>query len=142
MATKRELLASVPLFSACSSKELAHIARLADRISARADEVLAEEGSVGREFFVIERGQAAVSIGGKKVATLGPGEFFGEMALLDEQARVATVTAAGPMVLYVIKETEFTRFLEESPALIRRILTGVAERLRIVEKAPTYAWKH
>lgn len=142
MATKKELLASVPLFSACSSKELTHISRIAERASARPGEVLAEEGSVSRQFFVIERGEAAVTIGGKKIATLGPGDFFGEMALLDEQPRVATVTANAPMVVYVIQENDFARFLETSPALIRRILRRFAERLRTAEKSPTYAWKH
>lgn len=142
MATTTQLLGSIPLFSACSRPQLRQLARLADRVVVEEGDELATEGTVGRHFFVIDRGKATVTIGRKKVATLGPGQFFGEMSLLDQQPRLATVTAATPMVLYIIQDKDFAAFLDESPVVLRQILKGVAERVREVEKSPTYAWKN
>lgn len=135
---KMELLKNVSLFSACTTKELAKIASLVDEVEATPREVLAKEGTPGREFFVISRGTAKVSIRGKKIATLGPGTFFGEMALVDQGPRSATVVADGPMVLYVLDSRHFSSLLEQVPAIARKILKGIAQRLREAEKAPTY----
>ena len=138
--TKIQLLAEVPLFSNCTKRELSRIASLADRVTVEAGRVLTEEGAPGREFFVVEEGTARVTVRGRKRATLGPGDFFGEMALLDQGPRSATVASEGPMSLYVIGQREFIRLLDEVPFVARRILTGMAKRLRTLENAPATAW--
>src|ERR1700730_17464640 len=89
-------LAQVPLFSACSKKDLQHIARRAEHVDVPAGKVLVREGAAGAEFFIILHGTAEVSMRGRKVATLGPGAFFGDLALLDKAPRNATVTALTP----------------------------------------------
>lgn len=135
---KKDLMASIPLFRGCSTRELARISRLATRVDAPPGEILAQEGTPGDLFYVIERGEADVTIGGAQVAQLKEGGFFGEMALLDDLPRTATVTATTPLVLYAIKAADFGRFLDESPSVLRSILRTVSERLRSAEKAPAY----
>jgi CRP-like cAMP-binding protein len=140
--SKVKLLSEIPLFSACTGKELREIARVADRVSALDGEVLAKAGTAGREFFVIAEGKATVSIDGGEIAVLGPGEFFGEMALLDQGPRSANVTASGPMTLYVIGSKEFSELIDRVPFIARRILRGLSQRLRSAEDAPKYAWNN
>lgn len=135
--SKVELLAAVPLFSACSDRELKRIAALATPLEAPEGDVLTTEGSPGSEFFVIAEGTARVTLRGEELATLGPGDFFGEMALLDQEPRAATVTATGPMTVYVIGASEFGSLLEEAPSVSRKLLRGLAHRPRRAEKAPT-----
>ncbi len=89
-------LAQVPLFSALSRKELALVAKRAEDVKVDAGRILVSEGSTGSEFFVIIDGEAAVSRKGRKLATLSPGDAFGELALLDKAPRNATVTAISP----------------------------------------------
>jgi CRP-like cAMP-binding protein len=138
--SKARLLSEISLFSACTSKELREVAHLATRVDALEGEVLAREGTAGREFFVVAEGKAKVTIEGNEVAILGPGDFFGEMALLDQGPRSASVVAATQMTLYVIGAAEFGELIERIPFLARRILRGLSERLRAAEDAPTYAW--
>jgi len=135
---KIDILAQVMLFSGCNRKELASIASLATEVDVPAGKVLAREGSAGREFYVILDGKASVTIGGRQVATLGPGDFFGEMALLDQGPRVATVTADTPMEVAVLDPREFSTLVEEHPGVARKILRGLAQRLRESERAPTH----
>ena len=135
---KIEALAEVLLFSGCNKKELASIASLATEVDVPSGKILAKEGSAGREFYVILDGKASVSIGGRDVATLGPGDFFGEMALLDQGPRVATVTAVTPMEVAVLDPREFSTLVEEHPGVARKILRGLAQRLRASERAPTH----
>ncbi|MDQ3964435.1 MAG: cyclic nucleotide-binding domain-containing protein [Actinomycetota bacterium] len=137
--SKRDLLAEVPLFQGSSNKELAQISAIANRVVAEPGEILVGEGEAGDLFFVIERGEAEVTIGGQRVAQLSAGGFFGEVALLDALPRTATVTARTQMTLYTVKGTDFSRFLDNSPSVTRKILTTVSERLRSVEHAPSYA---
>ena len=141
MRTKRkksDVLADVVLFSGCNAKELAHIAALATELDVPEGKVLAREGSPGREFYVILEGKAGVEIGGKAVATLGPGDFFGEMALLDQGPRVATVKAETAMDVVVLDPREFVSLIEEHPAVARKVLKVMAGRLRSAEQAPTH----
>ena len=104
---KSDVLANVALFTGCDNKELAQVAALATEVEIPEGKVLAREGSPGREFYVILEGKAQVSIDGSEVATLGPGDFCGEMALLDLGPRVATVTASTPMEVAVLDPREF-----------------------------------
>jgi len=135
---KVELLAQVPLFSACTDKDLKAIASLMDRVEMKEGTVLATEGEPGREMFVIGDGKASVSIKGKEIATLGPGDFFGEMALLDQGPRSATVTVEDDSVLYVVDPRGFSSLIEQNPTVTRKILRVLAQRLRTAEKGASY----
>ena len=132
------MLSKVSLFSGCNRKELMKIASLATEIGVPDGKVLAKEGEPGREFYVILDGKASVSIEGREVTTLGPGDFFGEMALLDQGPRVATVTAESPMEVAVLDPREFSTLIEKHPAVAHKILKVMAQRLRDSERAPTH----
>jgi len=130
-----ELLRDVALFSACSKRELGHIASLVEEIEVPEGKVLMREGELGRELFVIVDGTANVAVGKKKrVARLGPGWTFGEVSLLDRGPRSATVTAHTDMHLLVLTARAFSTILEESPSFSRKILKAMARRLRAAEK--------
>jgi len=137
--TKLEHLAQVRLFSACSKKELSAIGRVSDEVAVPAGREIVTAGTPGREFFLILSGHADVKRGGRKVATLGPGRYFGEMALLDRGTRTATVTAQSPMTLLVLGQREFSGLLDEIPALAHKLLSSMAVRLR---EADERAWSH
>lgn len=123
-------LRSVPLFSACSTKDLQRIAKVVDEIEVEAGRVLTTEGSIAHEAFVIVSGEATVLIKDTEVATLGPGQQFGELSLLDGGTRTATVVAAAPMELLVMTHQAFMSLLDDVPGLARRILASMAARLR------------
>ncbi len=138
MSVKRDdrlkLLHNVWLFSACSRAELSRISSISTPLNAKAGQVLATEGQPGREFFVIVEGTAEVFVGGNKVGDLGPGSFFGEMALLDGGPRTATVTAATPMSLLILSRGEFDDLIDAGmPSVARKMLTAVGERLRSMD---------
>ena len=123
-------LANVSLFRACSRAELDAIVSVTTLIDVPAGRVLCTEGVGGDEFFVIVEGEAAVSVNHVQVATLGPGDFFGEMALLDGGPRVATVTATSDSRMLVLTRPEFNGLLERAPTVCHRILVGLGHRLR------------
>ncbi len=106
---KIELLKTVPLFAGCSKTELRELARIADEIDLREGTVLTREGRPGREFFVLIDGTARVSKKGKKIADLGAGDWFGEIALLTDSPRTATVTATSPVDVLVITDRASVR---------------------------------
>jgi CRP/FNR family cyclic AMP-dependent transcriptional regulator len=124
-------LSRVPLFAEMSRRELAAIRRLSTPLKTqRAGKVLIQQGEPGAEFFIIVEGEALVTIDGKKVAKLGPGDFFGEMALLNRGPRTATVTCATDLQVEVISRRDFSLLLEDSPTLTRKILSSMASRVR------------
>jgi CRP/FNR family cyclic AMP-dependent transcriptional regulator len=129
-----ERLANVQLFSACNKRELSRIAQLTEEIEVPAGRVLIRQGDPGREAFVICDGRAKATVRGKKSAHLGPGECFGEMALLDAAPRSATVTAESDMRLIVLGSREFSTLIEDTPVIGRRVLEAVAERMRQAER--------
>ena len=131
---KIERLSQVQLFSACSKRDLSRIAALAEEIEVPAGRVLIRKGEPGREAFVIYEGWAKATIPGRKSATLGPGECFGEMALLDSAPRSATVTAETDMRLLVLGSRQFWALIEDVPAVGRRVIAALAERLREAER--------
>jgi CRP-like cAMP-binding protein len=128
-----ELLSTVPLFSRCTKKELAVLSRLTTKLTFPAGDVVTRQGRVGREFMVIVDGTATVAIDGQTVATLGAGDFLGEIALLDGGPRTATVTADTDLVAEVMSHQEFASLLVEVPYVTRGILKGVAARLRAAD---------
>src|SRR6516165_4465208 len=123
-------LAEVPLFSACSKKELQLLAKRTERIHVEPGKVVVREGAAGAEFFVIISGEAVISRRGRTVATLGPGTFFGDLALLDRAPRNATVTAKTDMELAVLGQREFAAMIDEVPGFAHKLLSGLAHRLR------------
>ena len=126
---KAELIASAPLFSSCSKKELRVIASIADEIDLRPGKVLMSQGAPGREFFVLLEGEVEVEQNGKRIKTLGAGEFFGEMALLSNKPRNATITALTPIRVLVINARDFRQLLRDDPHVSLKVLSAVADRL-------------
>jgi CRP-like cAMP-binding protein len=124
-------LRGVWLFSQCSKRELDTLARITTPVGVPAGHVLAREGETGGEFTVIVAGTATVTLGGHVIGRLTPGTFFGEMALLDGGARVATVTADEPMTLLVIDRRDFDALIGGAmPSVARKMLTVLGQRLR------------
>ena len=127
---KVELLRQVPLFARCSKRELAEIATLADEIDLREGKELIREGARGREFFVLLEGQADVFKNGRRINQMGPGEFFGEIALVAPSAiRTATVTATTPVRVLVVTAQNFRGLLERQPEIKLKVLEALAERV-------------
>lgn len=126
---KIELLKAAPLFAQCSKQELQQIARIADELDLPAGKVLIREGERGREFFVLVNGEVEVRRKGRKVKTLGPGSFVGEIALLSKIPRVATVTALTPLDVLVITDRAFLDLLEKAPLLAVKVARTLAERV-------------
>lgn len=130
-------LAKVPLFSGCSQRELQTIARVVKDIDHPAGTVIAREGEPGVGLFVIADGAAEVTIGGKKKVALGPGDFFGEIALLDGGPRTATVTATSDVRLLGLTEWVFRGLMQEHPSIALKTLQAMAGRLRRATRAAT-----
>ena len=124
------LLSTVPLFEALNDRELELLSRRVRRLHAEPGDILVLEGQRGREFFVILSGQAAVMHDDDTVATLRTGDWFGELALLANAPRNATVAALTPMELFVLGDSEFSALLRELPQLARKLLAGMARRVR------------
>lgn len=129
-----EHLGRVPLFSACNKSELKSLARRTNSIKVDAGEVIIRERQGAYEFFIVADGQAEVSRDGRRVAVLGPGDFFGELALLDSALRDATVTALTPMEIIVLPQWDFEAALDEAPGMTRKLLAGMARRLRAADQ--------
>jgi CRP/FNR family cyclic AMP-dependent transcriptional regulator len=121
-------LSTVPFFSRLAKKELAVVAQQTDEIDVPAGEVLVREGDFGDTFFVIDDGTAEVTSGGEHVADLGPGDFFGEMALLEAERRNATVTATSPMSLIVMTRANFRSLDRSLPKVHETVAQAIAER--------------
>ncbi|MCB1016042.1 MAG: cyclic nucleotide-binding domain-containing protein [Acidimicrobiales bacterium] len=124
-----ERLAAIPLFAGLDARQLTCVASLATPIDVGAGRELIREGQTGREFFLVIEGEAEVTRAGEHVATLGPGTFFGETALLLDRPRNATVTAATDMVVDVIERRDFKGLLEEYPDLYAPLLEAAARQL-------------
>ena len=129
-----QLLADVPLFSECTKRELKAIAGAAKLIEHRAGAVIAREGDKGVGFFLILDGDAKVTIGGRVRNRLGPGDYFGEIALLDEGPRSATVTAETDLRLLGLTAWNFRRLVAQSPSIGPKLLKVMGERLRGMSK--------
>jgi CRP/FNR family transcriptional regulator, cyclic AMP receptor protein len=124
------LLKKVPLFSGCTRHELDAISRATKEVKHKEGHVIAREGDTGIGFFLITEGTADVSIGGKTRARLGPGDFFGEISLLDRGPRTATVTATSPIKMLGLTAWVFRGLVEQHPTIALNMLKVVAQRLR------------
>jgi CRP/FNR family cyclic AMP-dependent transcriptional regulator len=127
--SKIDLIKGVPLFASASKQELAEIAGIADEIDLPEGKVLIREGDTGREFFVLIEGSAEVARAGKKVASIGPGDFFGEISLIAKTPRNATITTTSPVRTLVITDRAFRQLLDHAPQIQIGVLTALAERL-------------
>jgi CRP/FNR family cyclic AMP-dependent transcriptional regulator len=130
-----EQLSKVPLFSGCSRKDLQTIARVVRDIDHPAGTVIAREGDPGVGLFVITEGMTDVTIGGRRRARLGPGDFFGEISLLDGGPRTATVTSTSDVKLLGLTEWTFRGLMMEHPSIAVKTLQAMAGRLRHATKA-------
>jgi CRP-like cAMP-binding protein len=125
-----KLLRELELFKHCDERELVKLQSLMTKIDIAAGRVLTRADEQGHEFFIVSSGLAEVRRDGQLVATLGPGSFFGEMALLDGGVRTATVIAATPLEAYVLSEREFRELLASSPTVAHNMLRTLSQRLR------------
>jgi len=126
---KIDLIRKVPLFSRLSKTELKDLAMLADEIDLRDGKEMTRQGHPGREFFVLLEGTADVRKNGRKINSLGPGDFFGEIALVSREPRTATVTATSAVRTLVITDRSFRRLLDESPQVKNKVMEAMAKRL-------------
>jgi CRP-like cAMP-binding protein len=131
-------IAAVPMFFACTRRELHSVSKLTTQRDVEAGKVLITENQPGQEFMIVLAGNAVASKGGVEIATFGPGDYFGEVALLDPGLRTATVVATTPMTLAVVSPSEFSQMLEEVPALSRKIMRGLARRIRELNDADVH----
>lgn len=124
-------LGKVPLFESLSHVDLAHVARLAVRVREPKGEMLAKEGEPGHEFLIVLEGEVDIRHGDRVVTTLGPGDYLGEIALLDDRAsRTATVVATTPVAIAFIGRQEFDRLLSDLPELAQQIRQTMAQRTK------------
>ena len=126
---KIDLLRHVPLFAECSKAELRELALVADELDLSDGRVLVREGRPGREFFVLIDGNVRISKNGRKVNELGPGDWFGEIALLTNTPRTATVTATSPIRVLVITDRAFRLVVERMPTIALKVLASLGQRL-------------
>lgn len=126
---KVDLIKHTPLFANCSKRELEEIAHLADEIDLREGKEMTRQGSPGREFFVLLEGEAEVAKDGRVINQLSGGDFFGEIALVDDSPRTATVTATTPVRALVITDRSFRRLLKDQPEIQSKVLAALAARL-------------
>src|SRR6185437_9624833 len=129
--SQRDLdLSKIWLFATSSARDLRTIRRALEEVTVPPGRMLTEQGTIGREFFLIVKGQASVKRNNRKTATLAPGQDFGEMALLDRRPRSATVVSDTDLTLLVIGQRQFNGVLDAVPALARKMLAAMATRLR------------
>jgi len=129
MAAPTELLDTVPLFSGLKPRERAQIAQSMKGRTLDSGQVLAVEGEKGVGFFVIQSGNARVSIGGEEVRTLGPGDYFGEIALISQSNRSATVTAETPLQVWGLTSWEFRPIVEQNATVAWSLLEALAKMI-------------
>jgi CRP/FNR family cyclic AMP-dependent transcriptional regulator len=137
--TKVQALKGVPLFEGFSRKELVQLERVCEDLQVEPGKVLCEEGQIGHEFFVLVDGKVQVTRKARHVATLGGGDFVGEIALITEMPRTATVTAETPVRLFVMTRREFHSVLDQNPNVERKVLRALARRLAETSSDPTLA---
>ena len=131
-----ERLRQVPLFAGCSDKQLQFIAGRTDELDLEKGKVLCREGQSGGDFFVLLSGAADVTAGGKTVRTIREGEFFGEIALLDNGPRTATVTVSEPARVLVLGPAQFRDMLHQNAEIATTMLYAVVKRLRAGSHLP------
>ena len=133
MAAPLDAIREVPLFHELDDAELEQVARLFKQRTFAPQETVAKEGSGGAAFYLIESGTATVTVGGQERSSLGPGDYFGEIALIDEGARSATITANEELVTYGLTFWDFRPLVQENAAICWKLLQFMVGRLRTAE---------
>ena len=126
---KVELISRVPLFARCSKKELRMIANLADQIEWPEGKTLIQEGRLGSEFFILIEGTASVSKGGRKLRDLAAGDWVGEIALISDVPRTATVVATSAIRALVMTRGSFSQLMTDSPSIAAKVMASLGERV-------------
>jgi CRP/FNR family transcriptional regulator len=124
------MLKKVPLFAGLDNKELTQIASSMRERRFKAGDVMTQEGSSGVGFFVVEDGEADVSVGGDARGSIGPGDYFGEIALINESPRTATLTARTDMLCYGMTPWDFKPLVESNSEIAWKLLTAMAEKMK------------
>ena len=137
--TKVRALGRASLFDGLSRKELTQLARVSEDLEVEPGTVLCREGETGHEFFVIVDGKVKITRKGKRVAMRGGGDFVGEIALLEDVPRTATVTAETPVRLFVLTRKDFRHLLNTNPGVERKVLRTLARRLAELSSDPSLA---
>jgi CRP-like cAMP-binding protein len=135
--TKVKTLRNAPLFEGLSKKELTELARRSEDMELEAGTVLCREGEVGQEFFVIVDGEVTVKRKGRNLGTRGSGDFIGEIALLEDIKRTATVTAKTPVRVFVLTRPAFQHLVNEHPAVESKVMRALARRLVAMSSDPS-----
>jgi CRP/FNR family cyclic AMP-dependent transcriptional regulator len=130
---KLEHLKRVPLFAHLGGRELRRLAELTVEIEVGLDSILTHQGRYGQEFFFVLEGRLAVLDGTRRIAELGPGDFFGEISLLDGRPRTATVRAEGMARLLVLGHAEFNSLMDQFPSVREAVLKALVDRVRRFE---------
>jgi CRP/FNR family cyclic AMP-dependent transcriptional regulator len=136
---KIEALRKAPLFEGLSKKELTLLARVSEDMEIPEGATLTREGDLGHEFFVIVEGETEVRRKGRKIGTRGGGDFIGEIALLEEVPRTATVKAKTPLRAFVLTRTDFLHLIEENPGVERKVMRALAKRVADMANDPAAA---
>jgi len=131
------VLERVPLFDGLSRRDLKHVQDLVKQVRYMEGASVVKEGAPGDSFYVILEGQAKVVRGKRAVARLVPGDFFGEISLLDRGPRTASVVSETPMTMLEVKQSRFQRMLEQQPAVALKVMERLAARLRGLERPPS-----
>jgi CRP-like cAMP-binding protein len=133
--TKADALARCPFFAGLSRRDLLELAKASEDMEVEEGKVLTREGQSGSEFFVIVDGEVSVTKNGQEIRTLGPGDFFGEIALLEDTPRTATVVAKTPLRFFVLTRRSFRSLLAHQPALEQKVLAALEERVRATSES-------
>jgi CRP-like cAMP-binding protein len=137
--TKVQALKRVPLFEGLSKKELTDLARVTEDLEVPGGQVLCKEGDTGQEFFVIVDGKTEITSKGKPVAARGGGDFVGEIALLEDTKRTATVTAKTSLRVFVLTRQDFRRLVDNNPGVEQKVMRALARRVVELSADPTVA---
>ena len=127
-------LHSIPMFASCTTEQIDHLAQLGDAITKTDGDIIVREGDTGDTFFVVTSGKVRVTRGDREIASIGAGDYFGELALFDPAPRNATITAIGPVSLVSLSRTAFTAALDEMPSLRDALLQGMARRIHQLDQ--------
>lgn len=131
---KIEHLRSIPIFSACGPNDLQRVAKLVDEVDIADGQVIMREGEPATEMYIVVSGKARAEKDGRQINEFGPGAVFGEMSLIAEGPRTATVTAEGPVSVFVVAHREFHSLMDGHPKFRMRVLEGLAAKVRRLEE--------
>lgn len=134
MKAQLESLKNVPLFSACSKKELEKVARAVDEITMTEGSMVVDQGEMGREAYIILKGDVTIKRNNRKIATLSAGDVVGELSLLDHGPRTASVVCATDCTLLVIDQRRFIGVLDDVPSIAHKLMGTLASRIRVMDR--------